>query len=88
MGRLSQSLIFKYKGLHRGYSEDGVENDDLIMSSAATPTTKNKRGIAPARPPRKGSIPHDDIAQMNAYGNKGIGDSNYFVYLTVRKVQS
>ncbi|XP_075211293.1 ryanodine receptor [Lycorma delicatula] len=53
------------KGLHRGYSEDAVEADEMIMSPSNTsPPTKSK--MKPTRPPRKGSLSrNEDMPQLN-----------------------
>ncbi|XP_065200353.1 ryanodine receptor [Planococcus citri] len=60
------------KGLHRGYSEDAVESDDMMLSPTSSPMTKSKRSPKPTRPPRKGSLPRsDDIPQINVKMDKG-----------------
>lgn len=41
------------KGLHRNYSEDAVESDEVLK--AHSPTNKSTKSM-PARPPRKGSL--------------------------------
>ncbi|XP_043461888.1 ryanodine receptor isoform X4 [Leptopilina heterotoma] len=56
------------KGLQRNYSEDAVENDEM-MKESPLPIQRNK----PSRPPRKGSVPRGlDRAtsenEMNGYG--------------------
>ncbi|XP_046677460.1 LOW QUALITY PROTEIN: ryanodine receptor-like [Homalodisca vitripennis] len=49
------------KGLHRDYSEDAVEADEMMLN--ATPSTRRKK--QPARPPRKGSLSrNEDMPQM------------------------
>lgn len=40
------------KGLHRNYSEDAAEADELLKPEQLTP----KKGRQPSRPPRKGSL--------------------------------
>lgn len=42
------------KGLHRNYSEDAVESDE-VMKQQQQPPSKSVRSL-PARPPRKGSL--------------------------------
>ncbi|XKL68210.1 hypothetical protein PGB90_003701 [Kerria lacca] len=60
------------KGLHRGYSEDAVESDDLMLNPTSSPLTKSKRGTQPLRPPRKNSLPRsNDIPQINIKMDKG-----------------
>jgi ryanodine receptor 2 len=47
------------KGLHRGYSEDGVEADEVMAP-------RGKSSLRPSRPPRKGSLSRtDDMGQIN-----------------------
>lgn len=41
------------KGLHRNYSEDAVESDEVMKQQQVT--NKSVRSL-PARPPRKGSL--------------------------------
>lgn len=58
--------------LHHGYSDDAVENDDLMLSPISSPLPKVKRGAQPVKPPRKDSIPRsDDIPQINVRMDKG-----------------
>nr|AHW99829.1 ryanodine receptor [Sogatella furcifera] len=53
------------KGLHRGYSEDAVEADEMMMPPQSTPTTKSKMR-QPSRPPRKGSLSrNEDMPMIN-----------------------
>ncbi|XP_054285011.1 ryanodine receptor isoform X1 [Macrosteles quadrilineatus] len=53
------------KGLHRDYSEDAVEADEMMMRDA-TPSTRRKREKQPNRPPRKGSLSrNEDMPPMN-----------------------
>ncbi|XP_067007679.2 ryanodine receptor [Anabrus simplex] len=44
------------KGLQRGYSEDAVEADELIMNGPSTESPPSKAKNRPSRPPRKGSL--------------------------------
>ncbi|XP_069698288.1 ryanodine receptor isoform X7 [Periplaneta americana] len=61
------------KGLQRGYSEDAVEADEIIMNgpSPESPTSPSKLKHKPSRPPRRGSLSRNatydnlDNAQMN-----------------------
>lgn len=58
-------FFFFFKGLHRGYSEDAVEADEVLAPSSS-PQTKGKMRQVPPRPPRKGSLSRpEDVAQMN-----------------------
>lgn len=41
------------KGLHRNYSEDAVEADELLKPEHASPKASKRN---PNRPPRKGSL--------------------------------
>lgn len=56
------------KTLHRDYSEDAVEADEMMMTK---PTTGRKQ---PSRPPRKGSLSRYDDNIMN--GTLGVGGKN------------
>lgn len=59
-------------GLHRGYSEDAVETDDLMISPASSPLPKSKRGAQPARPPRKISLTRgDDLPRISVRMDNG-----------------
>ncbi|XP_073986803.1 ryanodine receptor isoform X3 [Rhodnius prolixus] len=64
------------KGLHRGYSEDAVEADEVLAPSSS-PQTKGKMRQVPPRPPRKGSLSRpEDVAQMNGTLEPGMGNMN------------
>lgn len=55
------------KGLHRNYSEDAVESDEVMKQQI---TNKSVRSL-PARPPRKGSLSRN----INGYDENG----NYII---------
>ncbi|XP_033608233.1 ryanodine receptor isoform X6 [Cryptotermes secundus] len=44
------------KGLQRGYSEDAVEADELIMNGPSPDSPPSKLKHKPSRPPRRGSL--------------------------------
>jgi hypothetical protein len=43
-------------GLQRGYSEDAVEADELIMNGPSPDSPPSKLKHKPSRPPRRGSL--------------------------------
>lgn len=45
------------KGLHRNYSEDAAEADEMLKAEGHSPKLGSKR--TPSRPPRKGSLPRN-----------------------------
>lgn len=52
------------KGLHRNYSEDAAEADEIMKSE--TPKLKSKQ---PSRPPRKGSLSRNTMSQYDMESN-------------------
>lgn len=71
------------QGLHRGYSEDAVESDDLMMSPSSSPMSKSKRsGTQPARPPRKSSLPRSDNMKMEN-GTISSVENPFFLYTII-----
>jgi hypothetical protein len=65
-------------GLQRGYSEDAVEADELIMTGPSPDSPPSKLKHKPSRPPRRGSLSRNatydklDSAQMNGTLEPGI----------------
>jgi len=52
--------------LHRGYSDDPVENDEIMQNTPLPPRGKNQPPPPPRPPPRKGSLSrHEDIVIEN-----------------------
>lgn len=79
------------KGLHRNYSEDAVEADEVIKSHGKGHNTKS----LPARPPRKGSLsralPHYDDNSKSCFRdveNSGFDFSHFSIPLTFSDFQS
>lgn len=63
------------KGLHRNYSEDAVEADEMMKQ----PTINKSMRNMPARPPRKGSLSRN----MNGFDDNGnviINTNNYLFF--------
>lgn len=57
--------MFYSKGLHRGYSDDPGENDEMMSNTTPLPP-RGKNQPPPPRPPRKGSLSrHDDLFMEN-----------------------
>ncbi|XP_072162212.1 ryanodine receptor isoform X2 [Bemisia tabaci] len=54
------------KGLHRGYSEDAVEADEMMMNGGGAGPIQSKSKKSPARPPRKGSLSRNEDLQMDS----------------------
>lgn len=46
------------KGLHRNYSEDVAEADEIMKQDQLTPKMKGRQ---PSRPPRKGSLTRNTL---------------------------
>ncbi|KAJ8920014.1 hypothetical protein NQ315_006545 [Exocentrus adspersus] len=55
------------KGLHRNYSEDAVESDEVVMKQQQQQFNKSVRNM-PSRPPRKGSLSRN----VNGYEENGL----------------
>ncbi|CAH0546152.1 unnamed protein product [Brassicogethes aeneus] len=58
------------KGLHRNYSEDAVESDEVMKTQRSEPHSKSTRSM-PARPPRKGSLSRN----VNGFEENNLGVS-------------
>ncbi|KAE9543520.1 hypothetical protein AGLY_002320 [Aphis glycines] len=69
------------KGLHRGYSDDPVENDEMMPNTAPLPP-RGKNQPPPPRPPRKGSLSrHDDLTIENdGKLNRSSSELNFNIY--------
>lgn len=50
------------KGLHRNYSEDAVESDEVLKTHS---TTSKSTKSMPSRPPRKGSLSRNGMDTLN-----------------------
>jgi hypothetical protein len=56
VGKLRLSSKLFLLGLQRGYSEDAVEADELIMNGPSPDSPPSKLKHKPSRPPRRGSL--------------------------------
>lgn len=78
-------MFLWHTGLHRGYSDDAVENDEIMTNATPLPP-RGKNQQPPPRPPRKGSLSrHDDLLNENGILflvilNKSLNDLYFNIY--------